>query len=100
MRKELKTVLRGGAAVLCAGGMYYLLCRFTPFSIPCIFLTLFGIYCPGCGITRMMMYILELDFPAAAASNPFLFVSLPFLAVFFAAGPMSILWTKKVEILC
>lgn len=37
-----------------------------------------GLYCPGCGITRMLLSILQLDFYQALRYNPLLFLSLPF----------------------
>ena len=45
--------------------------------IPCLWKTLLGIECPGCGMTRAFIDILTLDFRGALLSNPLIFVVLP-----------------------
>jgi hypothetical protein len=45
--------------------------------IPCIWKTLFDIHCPGCGLTKAFMCILELDFKKALESNWLIFIILP-----------------------
>lgn len=42
----------------------------------CLFKNLFDIYCAGCGGTRMIVSLLELDFYQAFRYNPYLFVLL------------------------
>lgn len=42
--------------------------------IPCLFRKLTGFYCPGCGITRMFLSILQLDFYQAFRYNPLVFI--------------------------
>jgi hypothetical protein len=67
--------------ILPAGGLLYLLwLSRTGIGIPCLFHLLTGWKCPGCGITRMILALSRLDFPAAFAANPFLLVTMPFLA--------------------
>ena len=51
--------------------------------IPCPIKELTGLYCPGCGITRMFKSLLELDFYAAFRYNPLLFIMLPFALVLY-----------------
>ena len=41
-----------------------------------------GLYCPGCGITRMLLSILQFDFYQAFRYNPLLFICLPFFIFF------------------
>lgn len=53
--------------------------------IPCIFSSLSGLYCAGCGTGRMLHSLLQLDFRSAFAYNPFMMVFLPITAVFFIA---------------
>ena len=43
------------------------------FNITCIFLYAFGIPCPGCGMTRAFMSILNLDFWGALKYNVTIF---------------------------
>jgi len=38
--------------------------------------SLFHIYCPGCGITRMFLSIFKLDFYQAFRYNPYIFILL------------------------
>lgn len=44
--------------------------------IPCLIHKISGLYCPGCGVSRMMLSILKLDFYQAFRYNPFLFIML------------------------
>ena len=50
---------------------------FHPF-IPCIFHEITGLHCPGCGLTRMIISIVKLDFYQAFRYNPLLFILFPF----------------------
>lgn len=47
-------------------------------ELPCLFVGLFGIPCPGCGITRAYIALFRLDFAAAFAYNP-MFWAVPIL---------------------
>lgn len=64
------------AMVLAAGFAYYLAARFF-FAVPCVFRTLTGFKCPGCGITHMLIAELQLDFAQAYAANPALYLLQP-----------------------
>lgn len=44
--------------------------------IPCLIHKITGLYCPGCGISRMLISIVKLDFYQAFRYNPFLFILL------------------------
>lgn len=50
-------------------------CFFDSF-IPCIFHKFTGLYCPGCGVTRMIISIFKLEFYQAFRYNPYLFILL------------------------
>lgn len=63
------------------GLAYYLLVRFTEFSLACPFYYLTGYKCPGCGITTMVLALLDRDWQAAKQANTFLFYTLPILAI-------------------
>lgn len=69
------------ALVLTLLGFVYLLLIDLGISIPCFFYKLTGFYCPGCGITRMFLSMLCLDFYQAFRFNPFLFILLPFFLI-------------------
>lgn len=50
--------------------------------LPCVFTWLFGIPCPGCGMTRALLAVLRLDIAAAFAYHP-MFWSMPILYLYF-----------------
>lgn len=51
-------------------------------GIGCPFYRIFGIPCPGCGMTRAFLACLRLDFAAAWRYHPMVF-SLPYLLALF-----------------
>lgn len=51
-------------------------------QISCVFRTLFGVICPGCGMTRAMVAALQLHFKEAFAHHP-MFWSMPILYLYF-----------------
>lgn len=74
-KKTIKTVL----LLLAAGLCYLVWIKLTGFALPCMFRSLTGFKCPGCGITTMFTSLATLDFEASFNANPFLFVTAPFL---------------------
>ena len=46
------------------------------FSIPCLFYEITNLYCPGCGITRMFLALLNFNFYQAFRYNPLVFILL------------------------
>ncbi len=83
-KKRLYRVLRYTALVLAAGCLYGAFVAYTGLAVPCVFYRVTGFKCPGCGVTRMCVALLRLDFSEAFWSNPMLFVLSPVLAVIFA----------------
>ena len=76
------------AALLIAAGVaaYYGLAR-AGLAIPCLFYTLTGLLCPGCGNTRAALALLRLDFSAAFQFNPLFLVEFFYLAwILFHCG--------------
>ena len=64
-KKQALHSLIAGLALFC---FFYLITRFV--SIPlCPINALFGVECPGCGMTRGFISIIRLDFKAAARHN-------------------------------
>jgi hypothetical protein len=45
--------------------------------IPCLFTSIFGFNCPGCGITHAFIEIVSLNFIEAWQYNPLIYVVLP-----------------------
>ena len=52
------------------------------FYIDCPINRITGLYCTGCGITRMLLSIIQLDFYQAFRYNPLIFLSIPVIIVF------------------
>ncbi|MBH1941742.1 DUF2752 domain-containing protein [Mobilitalea sibirica] len=65
------------------GISYYIFSKYTGIYIPCIFHEITGLYCPGCGITRMLASLIEGNVYRAFQSNEALFILLPFFAFEF-----------------
>ena len=78
---------------------YYVLNRKTGFYIPCMIHKVTGLYCPGCGITRMLFSILKLNFGKAFRYNQLVFILLPFLLLYFAYQIYLYITNKKDKIL-
>ncbi len=51
-------------------------------GLSCIFQSIFGISCPGCGMTRALLAALRFDFKAAFSFHP-MFWSMPILYLYF-----------------
>ena len=79
MKERLKRILLSLASLLGLGVAYLLFVRHTGLGIPCVFYLLTGLYCPGCGISRMCLALARLDFSAAMGHNVLVFCLLPIL---------------------
>lgn len=77
-KERLLKSLKKAGLVLTVGLAYYVFVRLTGWGIPCVFYLLTDRYCPGCGISRMCMALLELDLEGALRSNALVLVLLPF----------------------
>ena len=75
----MKTRLCKVLLVPLALAVYYIIVRIIGFGIPCIFRVVTGFKCPGCGVSRMLMALLQLDLKGAFLENRVLFVLLPLL---------------------
>ena len=54
--------------------IYCIINSFLNIGIPCLFHKITGLYCPGCGITRMISSIINFDFYQAFRYNPLIFI--------------------------
>lgn len=75
----------------------YLNKRFS-FFIPCPIHLIFKIHCPGCGITRMFLNIIDLNFYKAFRCNPFVFILLPFFIWYYTLYYCNWLQDKEFKI--
>ncbi len=73
MQKIDKSLLYSSISIILVYLTYYTL---TGHFFPCLIHKVTKLYCPGCGITRMLLSILKLDFYQAFRFNPFIFILL------------------------
>lgn len=66
----------------CLGFMLYFFYLKYNIGIPCLFHKITGWYCPGCGLTRAIVSLLQFDFYQAFRYNSFGIILLPFLLVY------------------
>ena len=76
---------RAAVIVLCGFG-YAVFVMTTGLAIPCPFHLVTGLYCPACGVSRMCLALLQLDFAAAMRANVLLVFLLPVLALVLAVS--------------
>ena len=65
-KKELVTA----GIVVVAGGLYVLLHPLLPVHLPCLFKSLTGIPCPGCGTVRSLQLLVHGDVVGSLLTNP------------------------------
>ena len=70
--KRLRKIIISTAVVLTVGFLYYLFIRISGRAVGCIIYEITGLYCPGCGVTRAVLSLLELDFQRAIHNNAFI----------------------------
>lgn len=71
-----KTNLKLAIIAILGFFLYYLLNLYTGFAIFCPFHKFTGLYCPGCGVTRLLFSLIKLDFYQAFRYNPLVFILL------------------------
>lgn len=79
MKERLKKLAIAGAALVGLGAAYTVLILVIGRGLYCPVWKLTGFLCPGCGVTRMCLALLRLDFPGAWRANAALLLSLPVL---------------------
>ncbi|MBR3116474.1 MAG: DUF2752 domain-containing protein [Bacilli bacterium] len=62
----------------------------------CFYLELFNVYCPGCGTTRMIKSIIELDFYQAFRYNPLVFILSIIGFIYFVINSVRYISNKKL----
>ncbi|MBQ3583692.1 MAG: DUF2752 domain-containing protein [Lachnospiraceae bacterium] len=84
MKQRAFTIFKYAISILVIGILYGIFVMNTGYGIPCMFRLVTGYQCPGCGISRMCMALMKLDFKAAYQYNPLLFLISPVLIIVFA----------------
>ena len=77
MRNSKKAA--GALILIFIGVIYAGFVSVTGYGVPCIFKLVTGFDCPGCGITRMLVSLLQGDIYAAYQYNPVLFCLSPYI---------------------
>lgn len=81
-KKRLSEIGKPVAETLLIGIIYFLFVKITGWALPCPIKLVTGKYCPGCGVTRMLLAMLRLDFEAAFYANRLLFFLLPVILIY------------------
>ncbi|WP_295156761.1 DUF2752 domain-containing protein [Selenomonas sp. AE3005] len=103
MKTTVQPLNKMNAAVYCLllGSAYFLWVTVTGLSLPCPFHYLTGYYCPGCGITTMILCLSAGDIPSAFAANRALFVLAPVIIWLIIQDQTGLLmqtaWQKKLH---
>ncbi len=77
MKKRVYKTVMPIAILMAVGILYIIFIKITGLSLFCPINKFLGIYCPGCGLSRMILNILHLDFARAFSSNCLAFVMIP-----------------------
>lgn len=81
MKERRNKVLRAFAVVVSAGVLYGLITGWLGFGIPCPVHYFTGFKCPGCGVSRMFISLMKLDFKSAFEANRLLLLTLPVIVI-------------------
>jgi len=92
MKQRLIILSRNTLILLGIGVLYAVFYSISGVGIPCVFKLITGLSCPGCGVSRMCMSIIHLDFRSAFRYNMAVFCLLPFFIV--TAGRLIYVYIK------
>ncbi len=91
-RTRLKKLCVFCAAAALVGGAYAAVCTLLGVGIPCVFHLVTRLKCPGCGVSRMCLRLLRLDFVGAWHANAAILCLLPFGAA--VAADMAVRYVR------
>ena len=77
MKQRILRLIKVGGLLLLVGISYACFYQITGIGIPCIFYKMTGFLCPGCGVTRMCISLLQFQFKEAFGYHPVLFCLIP-----------------------
>lgn len=81
MGVKLREIKHIGIKLAAFSAYLLLVFAFYAFDIPCVFRSVFGIQCPGCGMTRACLSLLHFDLKQAFAYN-YMFWSVPIIFLY------------------
>ena len=76
---RLQFIARCLLKVMLAGIIYYIFISVTGKTIPCLFRSITGLKCPGCGVTNLCRYLIEFRVVDAIKCNIGLALLFPFI---------------------
>ena len=82
-KQRLLRVILYATLLISLGLLYGAFVSRTGIGMPCIFHLVTGLKCPGCGVTKMCIALMHLDFATAYESNQMLFILSPVLLLIF-----------------
>ncbi len=106
--EKLKKLIIRTVSYILLGLLYYVFIKLTGLKIPCFSYTFFKFHCPGCGLTRMCVALIEGNVALAFRQNAFAFCMIPlFLAwasyngycYVFNKEPKSTWWEKLIIVI-
>lgn len=92
LARELNKALTLDGIGLTIGLLYFIWYKITTLGIPCMIFKTTGLYCPSCGVTRMIMALVKLDIVTAFQMNPFILCLLPYGAFIYIRKYVYLLW--------
>lgn len=98
-KRRLVRTLRNVSILLCIGLAYYILVKIAGFALPCVFNKVTGLYCPGCGITRMVLALASFDLAGAFRCNALVMIGAPIMFVFWLRHTVIYIKSGKEEAL-
>lgn len=69
LKERARDIFKSFAVIFAVGIVYYLICTLTDLALKCPTYEIFGILCPGCGLSRMCISLLRFDFASAFYYN-------------------------------
>ncbi len=81
--RRVSAVLIGATVVVVAAALFAYDPAKSGILPGCLFHSLTGLYCPGCGSCRALHQLMNGHFGAALGLNPLMILSLPFLGIYF-----------------
>lgn len=94
-RMRMRQVLRYMVVFVLLGICYGIWVWQTGLAVPCLFHVITGFKCPGCGMTRMCVALLRLDFVGAFHHNQVLFFLMPLLGSIFLSDTVAYVKTGR-----
>lgn len=88
-KKRVRKIIYRDDIILLAGILYAVFVRLTGLAVPCIFRTLTGWQCPGCGITRACLSLLKGEIRTSFSYNPFLYIAGPCIIYLIVRGDLN-----------